>query len=397
MIKYKIAWITALLFFLAMLPVSGQETPGPAGPKRPGKEEPKKAEAEEKCEDQGARLLRFPDIHEDKVVFVYGGDLWLCSNEGGTARRLTSHPGSETGPKFSPDGKLIAFSASYDGNNDVYVIAAKGGEPRRLTYHPSPDQAIGWTPDGKKVLFLSPRRSAIMRFARMFTVSLDGGFPEALPMPEAGFGSFSPDGNRIAYNRISREGRSWKRYKGGMAQDIWIYNLDKNEVEQITDFEGTDNFPMWTEESKLYFVSDRSHAANIFCYSFETKKVRQITRHQEFDVKWPSMGPGVIVYENGGFIHALDLENETSAKISVDVRAIGAGCQSAVYSIGGDEEPLRSPQELMDAIQARKERIEGDAIVVICAGRVVRWRYIVEACNQATRANIQATIIPGRT
>ncbi len=317
MIKYKIAWITALLFFLAMLPVSGQETPGPAGPKRPGKEEPKKAEAEEKCEDQGARLLRFPDIHEDKVVFVYGGDLWLCSNEGGTARRLTSHPGSETGPKFSPDGKLIAFSASYDGNNDVYVIAAKGGEPRRLTYHPSPDQAIGWTPDGKKVLFLSPRRSAIMRFARMFTVSLDGGFPEALPMPEAGFGSFSPDGNRIAYNRISREGRSWKRYKGGMAQDIWIYNLDKNEVEQITDFEGTDNFPMWTEESKLYFVSDRSHAANIFCYSFETKKVRQITRHQEFDVKWPSMGPGAIVYEDGGFLCVFDMKTEEARKLCV--------------------------------------------------------------------------------
>ncbi len=266
------------------------------------------------------RLLRYPDVHEDKIVFVYSGDVWVVPAQGGMASRLTTFAGSESLPKFSPDGKTISFTASYDGNTDLYTMPVEGGNPKRLTFHPGGDSIVDWHPNGDKIFFRSERESYSRRFLRLFSVSKDGGLPETLPMPRAGLASCSPDGSRIAYNRLSRESRTWKRYRGGMAQDIWIYDLDDNRAECITSFEGTDNFPMWTEESKLYFVSDRSHAANIFCYSFETKKVRQITRHQEFDVKWPSMGPGVIVYENGGFIHALDLENETSAKISVDVR-----------------------------------------------------------------------------
>jgi tricorn protease len=274
------------------------------------------------------RLMRFPDIHKDKIAFVYAGDLWLVSSQGGVARKLTSHPGAELFPKFSPDGRSIAFTGAYDGNADVYVIPTDGGEPRRLTYHPGAEGASGriqiddwvldWYPDGKAILFRSSREA--FPTSKLYRINLEGDFPEALKLPETGMASFSPDGEKVAYNRKSREFRTWKRYKGGTAQDIWIYDLKTDAVERITDWEGTDNVPMWSGE-KIYFTSDREHTLNVYCYDLTTKSIRKITNHKDYDVKWPSLGPDAIVYENGGYLYRLDLASEKSNKISVEIPA----------------------------------------------------------------------------
>lgn len=274
------------------------------------------------------RILRFPDIHQDRIVFVHAGDLWLVNSEGGIARRLTSDKGLEIFPKFSPDGKWIAFTGQYDGNTDVYVIPAEGGEPKRLTYRPGfenmaerhgyDDMVLDWHPGGDKILFRSWRESYNSWFQNLFLVGKEGGFPERLPLPEAGLTCFSPDGSKLAYNRIFRNFRTWKRYKGGLAQDIWIYDLHDSTVQRITDYEGTDTSPMWHRDG-IYFVSDRDRTANIFCYDLETKETRKITQHADFDVKWPGLGPESIVYENGGYLYVLDLKTETSERIPVQI------------------------------------------------------------------------------
>jgi len=275
-----------------------------------------------------SRLMRFPDIYQDKIVFVYAGDLWLVPAEGGLARRLTSDRGMELFPKFSPDGKWIAFTGQYEGNTDVYLIPAEGGEPKRLTYRPGfenmsdragfDDMVLDWHPDGRRILFRSWRDSYNTWFEKPYLVSKEGGFPESLPLPEAGLTSFSPDGTKIAYNRTFRNFRTWKRYKGGLAQDIWIYDLKNNSIEKMTDWEGTDTSPMWFED-RIYFVSDRDSRANIYCYELSNKETRKITNHSDFDVKWPSLGPGAIVYENGGYLYVLDLKTEKTQKITVRI------------------------------------------------------------------------------
>ncbi len=268
-----------------------------------------------------ARLMRFPDItraSQGKIVFVYADDIWLVPSEGGMARRLTSHIGSESYPKFSPDGSSITFTGVYDENWDIYTMPAEGGEPIRLTYHPGIDRVVDWYHDGKQILFLSRRESYSYRFNRLFRVSADGGFPEALPLPHGGQTSFSPDGKKIAYTPIEREFRTWKRYKGGMAQDIWIYDLGKNTAEKITDFDGTDAFPMWYQD-RIYFISDRDHTMNIYRYDLKTKAVQKITDHKEYDVKFPSLGDDAIVYENGGYLYVLDLTTEKSRKLTIQV------------------------------------------------------------------------------
>lgn len=275
------------------------------------------------------RLLRFPDVHGDKLVFVHGGDLWLAPAGGGTAMRLTSHIGIEQFPKFSPDGKWIAFTGQYDGDPQVYVIPVTGGEPKQLTYYPaniaaerfgSDNMVYGWTPDGKKVLFRSQRDFFDTFVGRLYTVDLEGGMPTALPMPTSGYATFSPDGKRLAYNRVMRDFRPWKRYKGGMAQDVHIYDLATNNIERLTDWEGTDNYPMWVGD-RIYFNSDRGTDGrlNLYYIDLGSKQTTQVTDFSEFDVKFPSLGNGKIAFENGGYIYILDPATGKYGKVTIDL------------------------------------------------------------------------------
>jgi tricorn protease len=274
------------------------------------------------------RLLRFPDVSKDKIAFSYGGDLWLVSREGGTAQRITSHPGQELFAKFSPDGKWIAFTGQYDGNHNVYLMPSDGGDPKQLTFHPGGDhlnermgihnEVITWTPDSKRIVFLSRRDTFNTWFGRLYSISIDGGLPEALPLDKGGLTSYSPDGNSIAYNRIFRNFRTWKRYTGGMAQDVWIYDLKANHIEQMPHTEWTDTFPMWHGDI-IYFDSDRGpeHRLNLYSYSLSTHEIKQLTHFTDFDVNWPSLGPDAIVFENGGYLYLFDLNTQKEHKLTI--------------------------------------------------------------------------------
>ena len=250
-------------------------------------------------------LMRFPDVHDDMIVFVYGEDIWTVHADGGAATRLTIHDGEERYPKFSPDGEWIAFTGEYDGNTDVYVMNAHGGEITRVTYHPWPDDVVGWHPTKNKIIFRSIRKSH-RYFHRLFMIAPDGTGLEELIMHEAGYGSFSPDGTRIAYNRGSREHRTWKRYRGGTAQEIYLFDFEKMQDRKITDFPGTDRIPMWVDDT-IYFSSDRDRTLNIYAYDTGSGEVTQITNHTEYDVRRPSEGGGRIVYELGGTLWLLDV------------------------------------------------------------------------------------------
>jgi tricorn protease len=267
-------------------------------------------------------MLRFPDVSTDKIVFVYAGDLWTVPKEGGLARKLSSPKGQELFPKFSPDGRTIAFSGNYDGNTDVYVMPVDGGTPQRLTHHPDADLVVEWYPDGKNILYRSQMLSPSYRFNRFFKQSVDGGLPETLPLAYGELATFSPDANRMVFQVISTEFRTWKRYRGGMASDLWLYDFTKNSSEKLTDFEGTDAVPMW-HKNTIYFLSDRDEhkKLNIWALDLETRETRQITKFIEYDVKWPSIGPDAIIFENGGKLHLLDLATEISQPVSIQVPA----------------------------------------------------------------------------
>jgi tricorn protease len=277
------------------------------------------------------RLMRFPDIYKDKIVFMYGGDLWLASTAGGDARRITSDPGRELFPKFSPDGKWIAFTGQYDGNFNVYVMPAQGGQPRQLTFYqgaaaPLSDrmgihnEVVTWFPDSKRILFISRRDATNGWTKRPFSVSIDGGLPEPLPVDQGGLTSFSPDGSKIAYNSIFRNFRTWKRYTGGLVQSIAIYDLKNNTVEDVPHTDWTDTFPMW-HDNTIFFTSDRGpeHHLNIYSYALGSKQVEQLTHFDEFDVMWPSLGPDAIIFENGGYLYTFDLQSKQPKKLSINL------------------------------------------------------------------------------
>ena len=261
-------------------------------------------------------LMRYADIHGNQIVFTYEDDLWLVPSSGGNAHRITHHPGTERYAKFSPDGEWIAFSGEYDGGYDIYVMPAAGGVPRRLTYHPSGDRMLEWYPDGTSILFRS-RRAFSYRAEEVYRISVDGGMPERLPIDRGGLASLSGDATKLAYNRISRETRTWKRYQGGMAQDIWLANFTSGEIRKITDWVGTDNYPMWYGDG-IYFTSDRNDGTlNLFRHDAGSGEVTTLTRYRDYDVKYPSVGDGRIVFQYGEELHVLDLASGAVRKIDV--------------------------------------------------------------------------------
>ncbi|MGF1579031.1 MAG: PDZ domain-containing protein [Gemmataceae bacterium] len=281
---------------------------------------------------QETRLLRFPTIHKDKIVFTYAGNLYTVNVEGGVARRLTSHVGFEMFARFSPDGKTIAFTGQYDGNTEVYVMPAEGGVPKRLTYTATLERddisdrmgpnniVMGWTNDGSNILFRSRMNEPNSFLGQLYLVSKDGGLPKQLPLPRGGFGSFSPGDGQFAYNRVFREFRTWKRYRGGMADEIWVHDFKTKNTTKITDNEGQDIIPMW-HGKKIYYLSDDNKAKrfNLYVYDTETKKTAELTQFTDFDIKFPSLGPDAIVFEHAGYIHRFDLATQKAKKVSIRV------------------------------------------------------------------------------
>ncbi len=263
------------------------------------------------------RLMRQPDVEGGTIVFVYAGDLWTVPSSGGTATRLTAHEGLERFPKLSPDGRTVAFTAEYDGNFDAYRVPVEGGEPTRLTWHPDVDQVADWTPDGRSILIRSRRASPIQRYDRFFVVPAEGGFERMLPLPTGGYASYSPDGSRLAFVSPSYDNRTWKRYRGGNAPEIWIYDFKANRSEKITDWEGADEWPMWIGHT-IYYCSDQGgRRANLWAYDVDSKARRQVTHFEDYDVKWPSAGKNSIVFENGGYLYVMNLPDEQPARIKV--------------------------------------------------------------------------------
>ncbi|MEI7684419.1 MAG: PDZ domain-containing protein [Planctomycetota bacterium] len=278
-----------------------------------------------------ARLLRFPAIHDQTLVFSYAGNLYSVNSSGGVARRITSHEGYEMFAHFSPDGKQLAFTGQYDGNTEVYVMPAEGGVPRRLTFTATlkrdevsdrmgPNNIVmGWKNNGE-ILFRSRMKDFNDFIGQLYTVNVKGGLPAQVPVPRGGFSSFSPDGKKLAYNRIFREFRTWKRYRGGMADDIWIYDLETKKTEAIAPDAACDTFPMWSGD-KIYFLSDRDDAKrfNLYAYDVPTKTTKQLTAFKDFDIKYPSLGDKAIVFEVGGFIHRFDLATEKATQVNIRI------------------------------------------------------------------------------
>jgi tricorn protease len=277
------------------------------------------------------RLLRFPAIHGNRIVFTYAGDLYAVAATGGVARRLTSDIGFEMFARFSPDGKSLAFTGQYDGNTEVYLMPSDGGIPKRLTWTATlgrddvsdrmgPNNlVIGWKDDGH-ILFRSRRTEWNDFLGKLYLASAAGGPVEELPLPRGGFASYSADGQQLVYNRVFREFRTWKRYRGGMADDVWLYDFKTKATTNLTNNPALDIIPMW-KGNKVYFVSDRdeSYRLNLFSYDLGTKQTKKLTAFTEFDIKFPSLGDTAIVFENGGSLYRFDLATEKTEKVPVTI------------------------------------------------------------------------------
>ena len=275
-----------------------------------------------------SRVLRFPDICGDQITFVQAGDIYTVAASGGLAVRLTSHAGQELYPKFSPDCRWIAFSGEYDGTRQVYAIPAIGGQPRQLTWYNDVGaqpprggtdyRVLDWTPDGKNILFRANRVATDDRGGRPYLVPLDGGMETPLAVPETGGGMLSPDGKSFVYTPIDRDFRSWKRYRGGRAQDVWTYDLVANTSKRLTDNPASDNQPVWVGDT-IYFTSDRNYTINLFSMSPNGGEAKQLTHFTDFDVLWPSAGKDAIVFENGGAIWRFDPKTQAATQVPIRV------------------------------------------------------------------------------
>ncbi|HEY9433757.1 MAG TPA: PDZ domain-containing protein [Blastocatellia bacterium] len=263
-------------------------------------------------------LMRQPAMSRTQIVFSYAGDLWIAPRGGGEASRLTTGVGNETSPQFSPDGTTVAFTGEYDGNVDLYTVPATGGTPKRLTYHPGADGLAGWTPDGKQLLFVSQRTSDSGRFARLFTIPVDGVFPAEVPLPMGWAGSYSPDGARLAYEPLPRGFGAWKRYRGGMASPIWIANMSDSSVEKVPRVDSNDFNPMWVGD-KVYFLSDRSGPITLYAYDTKTKRVAQLIQNNGLDIKSASAGPDGVIYEQFGALNIYDPKSGKTKPVDITI------------------------------------------------------------------------------
>ncbi len=278
------------------------------------------------------KLLRFPATNGSQIVFSYAGQLYTVGLDGGVARRLTDGPGWAVFPRFSADGQQLAFTAQYDGNTEVYVMPAEGGVPRRLSYTATlgrddlsdrmgPNNIVlTWKNRSNEIAFRSRWREPNDFIGQLYTIGLDGDLPKQLPVPRGGFLSFSPDDTKMAYNRVFREFRTWKRYQGGMADDVWIIDLKTGALENITNHPAQDIIPMWAPNGKIYFLSERTGRMNLFSYDLASKKTTQHTSYTDYDVKFPSLGQGGIVYEQAGVIWRFDLKNEQARQVPIVVK-----------------------------------------------------------------------------
>lgn len=278
---------------------------------------------------QEARLLRFPTIYNNQVVFSYAGDLYTVDRSGGEARKLTNNIGYEMFARFSPDGKTIAFTGQYDGNTEVFTIPAEGGAPKRLTYTATlhrddiadrmgPNNIVMTWRDNEHIIYRSRQQSFNDFNGQLYVADINGGLSEQLPLPVAGFCSYSPDKKKLAYNRVFREFRTWKYYRGGMADDIWIYDFASKKIEDITNNPAQDIEPMWIGD-RIYFLSDRDRTMNLFCYDLTTKQTRKVTNYTDYDIKFPSLGNNAIVYEHAGYLYVMDIPSEKITQINVSI------------------------------------------------------------------------------
>ncbi len=294
-----------------------------------------------------ARLLRFPGVSDTQIVFTHAGDIYVVPIDGGIARKITSHEGMEMFARFSPDGSQIAFTGQYDGNTEVFVMPANGGEPRRLTYTATlsrddvsdrmgPNNIVmAWTPDGENIIFRSRMNSFNSFKGQLYKVSVNGGLPEQLPMPEGGFSSFSPDGEKLAYNRVFREFRTWKYYRGGMADEIWVRDFNTNETKAITQNDAQDLFPMWIG-NEIFFLSDRDRTMNLFVYNTNTQETEKVTHFTDYDIKFPSHNGNTIVFEKGGFLFTFDAKTREIKQIEVVIHNDMRFARQALTDVSGN-------------------------------------------------------------
>ena len=298
------------------------------------------------AESQEARLLRFPAVGGDNIVFSYAGDLYRVGLDGGTAVKLTSHVGYEVFPRISPDGKTVAFTGQYDGNTEVYTIPVTGGEPRRVTYSAlvsrdligermGPNNIVMcWTPDGRQIVYRSKTHTFSGLRGQLCKVDAAGGPAEEIPTTEGGFCSYSPDGKNLAMNRMFREFRTWKYYRGGQADDIWINRVGTTKLEKITDNDAQDIFPMWIGD-EIYYLSDRDRTMNLFCYNTLTRETRKVTDFTEYDCKFPSYSQQYVVFENGGYIYKYDVKARKCEKVTIYLENDNIYSRPEYKNVGG--------------------------------------------------------------